>query len=107
MFPFIMFLICFGNILDIVVIDDELMHMFTKRLALYSSESSGQHYVSMVLKYCLPMDALSTLSHVVDRECDILVESLVVHSLFVEQVEHGCKGIQALFLIFLSNVPHA
>ena len=61
----------------------------------------------MVPKYCLPVDALYTSGHVVDRECDNLVESIVVHSLFVEQVEPGCEGSQALFLIFLSNVPYA
>ena len=58
--------------LDIVMIDDEYMHMFTKCLAQYSSELSGRHYVSVVLKYCLPTDAPYTPGHVVDRECDIL-----------------------------------
>ena len=107
MLLFIMFLVCFSYMLDIVMIDDEFMHMFTKRLAQYSSELSGQHYVSMVLRYCLPVDAFCTLGHVVDRGCDTPVESFVVNSLFVEQVEHGCEGRQALFLIFLSNVPYA
>ena len=73
--------------------------MFAKRLAQYSSELSGQHYVSMVLKYCLPTYAL------VDHGHDTSVESFVVHSPFVEQVEPGCEGSQALFLIFLSNIP--
>ena len=107
MFLFIMFLAYFSNILDIVMIDNEFMHMFAKRLAQYSSELSGRHYLSMVFKYCLPMDALYTLGHVVDHECDILVESFVVHSPFVEQVEPGCEGSQALLLIFLGNVPYA
>ena len=89
------------------MIDDEFMHMFAKLLAHHSSELSGQHYVSMVLKYCLPMDAFCTLSHVVDRGCDTPVESFVVHSPFVEQVEPGCEGRQTLFLIFLSNAPYA
>ena len=53
------------------------------------------------------MDALYTLGHVVDRVCDIPVESFVVYSLFIEQVECGCEGRQALFLIFLSIVPYA
>ena len=57
MLLFIMFLVCSSNMLDIVMIDDEYMHMFTKLLAQYSSELSGRHYVSMVLKYCLPTDA--------------------------------------------------
>jgi len=60
-----------------------------------------------VLKYFLPVDALYTPSHVVDRVCDILIESFVVHSPFVEHVECDCEGRQALFLIFLSNVPYA
>jgi hypothetical protein len=102
-----MFLICSSSMLDMVMIDDEFMHMFAKRLAQYSSELSGWHYVSVVLKNCLPTDALYTPGHVVDCECDTLVESFVVHSPFVEQVEPDCEGSQALFLIFLSNVPYA
>ena len=93
--------------LDIVMIDNEFIHMFTKRLARYSSELSGRHYVSVVLKYCLLVDALYTPGHVVDHECDTLVESFIVHSPFVEQVELGCEESQALFLILLSNVPYA
>ena len=89
------------------MVDDEYMHMFAKLLAQYSSELSGWHYVSMVLRYCLTMDALCTLGHVVDRGCDTPIEFFVVHSPFIEQVEPGCEGSQALFLIFLSNVPYA
>ena len=107
MFLFIMFLVYIGSILDIVMIDDEFMHMFAKCLAQYSSELSGQHYVSMVLRYCLPADAFCTLGHVVDRRCDTPIESFAVHSPFVEQVERGCEGRQAMFLIFLSNVLYA
>ena len=61
MFLFIMFLVCSSYMLDIVI-DDEFMHMFAKLLAQYSSELSGRHYVSAVLKYCLPMDALYSLA---------------------------------------------
>jgi hypothetical protein len=88
------------------MIDDEYIHMFAKRLAQYSSELTGQYYVSVVLKYCLPTNAFYTLDHVVDRRCDTPVESFIVHSPFVEQVEPGYEGSQALFLIFLSNVPY-
>ena len=102
-----MFLVCSSNMLDIVMIDDEYIHMFAKLLARFSRELSDRHYVSMVLRYCLPVDALCTLGHVVDRRCDTPIESFVVHSPFVEQVLHGCEGRQALFLIFLSNVPYA
>ena len=77
------------------MIDYEYMHMFTKRLAQYSSELSDQHYVSVVLKYYLPVDAPYNPGHVVDRECDTLIESFVVHSPFVEQVGPGCEENQA------------
>jgi hypothetical protein len=107
MLLFIMFLVCSSCMLDIVMIDDEFMHMFAKRLAQYSSGLSGQHYVSVVLKYCLPADAPYSVGRVVDRRCDTPVESFVVHSPFVEQVESGCEGSQALFLIFLSNISYA
>ena len=107
MLLFIMFQVCSSYILDIVVIDNEFMHMFVKRLAQDARGLSGQHYVSMVLRYCLSMDAFCTLGHMVDHGCDTPVESFVVHSLFVEQVECGCEGRQALFLIFLSNAPYA
>ena len=107
MLLFIIFLVCSSCMLDIVMIDDEYMHMFAKLLAQYSSELIGQHYVSMVLRYSLHADAFCTLGHVVDHGCDTPVESFVVHSPFVEQVERDCKGRQALFLIFLSNVSYA
>ena len=89
------------------MIDNEFMHMFAKRLAQDAYGLSGRHYVSMVLRYCLPTDTFCTLGHMVYRGCDTPVESFVVHSPFVEQVEHGYEGRQALFLIFLSNIPYA
>jgi len=60
MLLFIMFLVCSSHMLDIVMIDDEFMYMFAELLAQYSSELSAQHYVSMVLRYCLPVDAFYT-----------------------------------------------
>jgi hypothetical protein len=93
--------------LDIVMIDDEYMHMFTKRLAQFSRELGGRHYVNMELRYYLPIDAFYTMGLMVDRGCDTLIESFVVHSLFVEHVEQCCEGRQALFLIFFSNIPYA
>jgi hypothetical protein len=62
MLLFIMFLFYSSCMLDIVMIDDEFMHMFAKLLAQYSSELSGRHYVS-------------TLGHVVDHGCDTPIES--------------------------------
>ena len=87
MFLFIMFLVCSSSMLDIVMIDNEFRHKFAKRLAQYSSELSGRHYVSMVLRYYLPADAFCTLGHVVDMHM-----SFVVHSPFVEHVERDCEG---------------
>ena len=102
-----MFQVCSSYLLDIVVIDDEFMHMLAKRLAQDAHGLSGRHYTSMVLRYCLPVDEFCTLGHVVDHGRDTTVESFVVHSPFVGQVGPGCNGNQALFLIFLSNVPYA
>ena len=81
-----MFLVYFGIMLDIVIVSYEFMHRIAKHLAQYSSGLSGQHYVSVVLKYYLPTDAFYTLGHVVDRGCDTAVESFAVYSLFLEQV---------------------
>ena len=67
---------------------------------------SGQHCVSMVLICCLPADTLYILGHVVDHGCDTSVESFVVHSPNIGiQVGSSYEGRQALFLIFLSNIP--
>ena len=46
------------------MIDNEFMHKLAKRLAQYSSELSGRHYVSVVLKYCLPVNAPYISGHV-------------------------------------------
>jgi hypothetical protein len=80
MLLFIMFLVSSSLLLDIVMIDDEYMHMFVERLIQYSNELSGRHYVSMVLRYYLPVDALYMPGHVVDHECDTPIESFIVHS---------------------------
>ena len=67
---------------------------------------SGHHCVSVVFICCLSMYAPYILGHVVDCECDILIESFVIHSLNIGQVRPSCEGSQALFFIFLSNVPY-
>ena len=100
-----MFIVYFDYMLSIV------------RLSLYSSISSysahfdvhgvsGRHYVSMVLIRCLPMDTPCILGYVVDHGCDTPIESFVVHSPNIGQVGSSYEGIQALFLIFLSNIPY-
>jgi hypothetical protein len=84
------------------------MHMFIEHLIQYSRELSGQHYVSVVLRYCLPADALYMPGHMVDRGCDTPFESFVVHSPYVEQVEPRLwrKG-KLCSRASLSNVPYA
>jgi hypothetical protein len=57
MFLFIMFLVFSSSIFDIVMIENEFMYMFAKRLALYSRGLSGRLHVSMVLRCCLPVNA--------------------------------------------------
>jgi hypothetical protein len=105
MFLVIMFIVYFDYMLSIV------------RLALclgissYSARSkvqgvSGRYCASVVLIRCLPIDAPYIPSHVVDRGCDTPVESLVVHSPNIGQVGCGYERRQALFLIFLSNIPY-
>jgi hypothetical protein len=108
MLLFIMFLVCSSLLLDVVKIDDEYMHMFAKRLILFSRELSGRHYVSMVLRYCLSVDVLYMLSYVVDCGCDTPIESFVVDSPYVEQVEPRLQRKEKLCSrISLSNVPYA
>jgi hypothetical protein len=82
------------------MIDDGFMHIFAKHLIQYSSELSGWHYVSMVLRYFLPADARYVPGHVVEHECDTPVESFVVHSPYVEHVELITKEGRALFSHF-------
>jgi len=107
MFLFILFLVYFGSMLDIVIVNNEFMHRIAKRLAQYSSGLSCRHCVSVVLIRCLHADAPYILNHVVDHEGDSLIESFVVHLPFVGQVGPGCDGSsQALFLLFFSNVPY-
>jgi hypothetical protein len=108
MFLFIMFLVYFSCIFDIVMIDNDFMHMFTKRLAQSSSELSGRGSIGVLLRLYLPTNAPYIPGHqVVDRECDIPIESYVAHSPNIGQVEPSYKEGIALFLIFLSNIPYA
>jgi len=85
MFLVIMFIIYFDYMLSIARLS------LCSNISSYSTRSkvhgvSGRHCVSMVLILYLPVDAPYIPSHVVDRECDILVESFVVHLPSVDQV---------------------
>jgi hypothetical protein len=80
---FIMFLVCSSCILDIALFDDGFMRMFLERLIQFSRELGGIYYVSVVLRYYLPVDAPYVLGHVVDREGDSFVESYIVHPPYI------------------------
>jgi hypothetical protein len=80
--------------------------MFAKRLALYSRGLSGILHVSVVARCCLPTNAPYWLGHVVVHGCDNLIESYIVHSPLIGQVERYYVESLAMFLIFLSNAPY-
>ena len=106
MFFVIMFFVYFDYILSIVSLSLCLC------ISSYSAHSKvhgvdGRHCVSVVLIRCLPADIPYILGHVVDRGCDTPVESFVVHSPNIDiQVGSSYGERQALFLIFLSNIPY-
>ena len=67
----------------------------------------GRHCVSVVLIRCLPADTPYIPGHVVVRGCDTPVVSFVIHCPNIGiQVGSSYEGRQALFLIFLSNIPY-
>jgi hypothetical protein len=75
MFLFIIFLVCSSNAFDTVMIDNEFMYKFAKRLAFFMRELSGRSHVSMVLRCYLPANASYWLGHVVVCGSDTFVES--------------------------------
>jgi hypothetical protein len=78
-----------------------------KHLVQFRIGFGGRYDVGVVLILNLPANAPYIPWHqVIDRGCDILVESYVAHSSNIGQVEPGYKERIALFLIFLSNVPY-
>jgi hypothetical protein len=107
MFLFISFLVYSSCIFDIVLIGTNYAHMFAKRLVQFRIRLGGRRNISVVFILGLPVNAPYILGQqVVDHGSDSLVESSVVHSPNIGQVEPGCKEGIALFLIFLSNVPY-
>jgi hypothetical protein len=91
MFLLIMFIIYFDYMLSIARLS------LCSSMSLYSARSnahgvSGRHCVSMVLIHFLLADTPYILSHVVDHECDTLIESFVVHFPNIGQVGSSCKG---------------
>jgi hypothetical protein len=58
MFLFIIFLVCFSYILDIVLFDDLHLHMFVEYLIQSARELGSFDYISMVLRYKIPYECL-------------------------------------------------
>ena len=103
---FIMFLVCSSSIFDIVMIDNEFMYEFAKRLALVARELGGRSHVGMVLRCYLPTNVSYWLGHVVVRDSDSFVDSYIVHATLIGQAEFVLRSKSCYVLIYFSNVPY-
>jgi len=94
MFLFILFLVYSSSIFDIVLIDNKFRHKFIEGLAQLRIGLGDRSNVDVVSRLYLLANAIYFLGHVVDCECDYysFVESFVVHSLNLGQVEHVYLG---------------
>ena len=72
---FIMLLVCSSSIFDIVMIDNEFMYKFAKRLALDTWELSGRLHIGVVLRCYLPANVSYWPGCVVVRDSDSFVDS--------------------------------
>ena len=79
MFLFMMFLVYSSSTFDMVMIDNEFMYMFAKRLALFAGGLGDRCHISMVLRCRLSTITPYWLGRVVDRRSDSSVESSVFH----------------------------
>jgi hypothetical protein len=84
MFLFIMFLVCSSYVLDIVLFDDLHLHMFVEYLIQFTRELSSVDYVSMVLRYEIPLRMPAMCREVVDCVGDSCVDSFTIHPLYID-----------------------
>jgi hypothetical protein len=84
MFLFIMFLVCSSYVLDIVLFDDLYLHMFVEYLIQFARELNSFDYVSVVLRYEIPLRMLAMCREVVDRVGDSCVKSFAVHPPYID-----------------------
>jgi len=103
---FIMLLVCTSSIFDIVMIDNEFMYKFAKRLALDMWELSGRSHVHVVLRCYLPANVSYWPGRVVVRDSDSFVDSYIVHPPLIGQAEFVLRGKSCDALIYFSNVPY-
>jgi len=106
MFLFIMFLVYSSATFDMVMIDNEFMYMFTKRLALFAGELGDRCHVSMVLRCCLSAIRPYWSGCMVDHGSDSSIESIVFHPPLVGQVEPRLHRKSSSILAFYSNVAY-
>ena len=106
MFMFILFLVYSSSTFDMVMIDNEFMYMFAKRLAFFAGELSDRCHVSMVLRCRLSAITPYWPGSMVDDGSDSSVESFVFHPRLVGQVEPQLRRQTSFVLAFYNNVPY-
>jgi hypothetical protein len=84
MFLFIMLFVCSSYVLDIVLFDDLHLHMFMEYLIQFTRELSSFDYVSVVLRYEIPLRIPAMCREVVDHVGDSCVESFAVHPPYID-----------------------
>jgi hypothetical protein len=82
MFLFAMFIVYFGYMLSIVGLSSFLC-LSSDSIHPNVLRVGGRDHVSMVLICYLPANTLYILGHVVNRGCDTIIESFLVHSLSI------------------------
>jgi len=101
-----MFLVCSSSIFDIVMIDNDFMYKFAKRLALDTWELSGRSHVGVVLRCYLPENVSYWPGCVVVRDADKFVDSYIVCPSLVGQAEFVLRSKSCYVLIYFNNVPY-
>ena len=102
----ILLLVCSSSIFDIVMIDNEFMYKFAKRLALDMWELSGRSHIGVVLRCYLPANISYWPGRVVVRDSDSFVDSYIVHPPLIGQAEFVLRSKSCDALIYFSNVPY-
>jgi len=87
MFLFILFLVYSSSVFDMVMIDDEFMCMFAKRLALFVGGLGDRCHVNMMLRCRLSAITPYWPGCVVGHGSESSIESFVFHPPLVGQVE--------------------
>jgi hypothetical protein len=93
MFLIAMFIVYFGYMSSIVsLLLSSCICSYNAHPNMHDPWVGGRHYVSVVLRYYLSMNAPYMLGCVVDHGCDRPVESYVIHPPCVGLVEPYLEG---------------